>query len=181
METYQKIVYVWNEPKPKIDVPNRLTFHSLAEASMDILIDAVGQAMANSLDRSDQKAVAEYGARAVAERFVGEADEYFDYEPLWWQLAYDQDNELAGFVQPVLFPDCQKDGLEEATIYYIGVLPNKRGKGYAYDLLCQCTRILQGVGVWRIYCDTDIYNVPMIETFKRVGYQQEGEPNIVDL
>lgn len=61
------------------------------------------------------------------------------------------------------------------------VLPERRGNGYAYDLLCQCTRIMQEVGVWRIYCDTDVLNTPMIATFKRAGYQQEGEPKVVDI
>ena len=162
MEEYKKVVYVWNEPNEKIEVPTRLKFCSVAEASMNVLIDVVGQAMANSMDRGDQKEIAESGSVEAAKSFVAEADEYFGYEQSWWQLAYDSNDELVGFVQPVIFPNCQKDGLEEATIYYIGVLPEKRGNGYAYDLLCQCTRILQEVGVWRIYCDTDVYNIKEI-------------------
>ena len=99
----------------------------------------------------------------------------------WWQLAYDADVELVGFVLPVIFPDCAKNGLEEGTVYYIGVLPEKWGEGYAYDLLCQCTHLLQEIGVWRIYCDTDVYNAPMIATFQKAGYVQEGEPKVVEL
>ncbi|MEM7133816.1 MAG: GNAT family N-acetyltransferase [Chloroflexota bacterium] len=181
MEEYKKVVYVWNEPNAKLVVPTRLQFRPVDEDSIDILIDAVGQSMIGSLDRSDKKMLAENPPNVAAKNFVDEAAEYFNYDLSWWQLAYDQNDELVGFVQPVVFPDCQKDGLEEATIYYIGVLPEQRGHGYGYDLLCQCTRALQEVGVWRIYCDTDVYNASMIKTFERAGYVQEGEPKVVEL
>ena len=36
VEEYKKVVYVWNEPKPKIEVPNRLRFRAINEDSMDI-------------------------------------------------------------------------------------------------------------------------------------------------
>lgn len=181
MEQYKKVVYVWNEPNVKVEVPNRLEFLAVDEASLDILVEAVGQSMVGSLDRSDQKMLAESPPHTAAKNFVDEAAEYFTYDLSWWQLAYDQNDELVGFVQPVVFPDCQKGGLEEATVYYIGVLPKHRENGYGYDLLCQCTHIMQEVGVWRIYCDTDVQNASMIETFKQAGYVQEGEPKVVEL
>ena len=180
MEPYKKVVYIWHEPQPLTSVPNRLHFHAAMKDTTQILIKAVSQVMAHSKDRSDQKAVALHGAQNAANRFISQAGDYFHYELSWWQLAYNQQNELVGFVLPVTFPNCQKDGLEEATIYYVGVLPQHRGHGYAYDLLCQCTHIMQKVGIWRIYCDTDVHNTPMIETFKRAGYQQEGEPKIIE-
>ncbi|VEP12355.1 Acetyltransferase (fragment) [Hyella patelloides LEGE 07179] len=42
-------------------------------------------------------------------------------------------------------------------------------------MLLKGTRVLQDVGVWRVFCDTDANNIPMISTFKRVGYQQYSE------
>ena len=180
MTDYMKVVYAWNEPREKIEVPNRLHFRSVDEESMSTLIDAVSKVMAESHDRSDHKEVAEHGAQGAAKHFVAEAKEHFGYELAWWQLAYDKEDNLVGFVQPVVFPNCQKDGLEEATIYYMGVLPEQRGNGYAYDLLCKNTQLLQELGVWRIFCDTDIENAPMIATFERARYER-GEVNKVDL
>ena len=98
----------------------------------------------------------------------------------WWQFAYDQDGELVGFILPVIYPGSHKGSLEEATVYYMGVVPTQRGHNHAIDLLCQGTRIMQDVGVWRIYCDTSVENLPMINTFRRVGYEQEGDPKIID-
>lgn len=64
--------------------------------------------------------------------------------------------------------------LKKSTIYHIGVLPEQRGKGYAAALLRKGTSVLQEIGVWRIYCDTDVFNTPMIDTFREVGYKQFG-------
>ena len=87
-------------------------------------------------------------------------------------MGFDNKDEIVGFLQPVIYRGCSKDGLEEGTIYYISVVPEYRGKHYIYDLLCQATRTLQEVEVWRIFSDTDVYNKPMIKTFKEVGYRQ---------
>jgi hypothetical protein len=173
-EEHEKIPFVWDEPQPLVQVPNRLIFRTLPEVGMEALIAAVAQAMVGSFDQGDQKLVREHGAQQAATQFVAEAKEYFHYEPEWWQLAYDQQDHLVGFVQPVIFPNCSKDGLEEATLYYIGVVPEQRGNHYIDDLLLQATHTLQRVGVWRIFCDTDILNRPMIQSFLRVGYQQAG-------
>ena len=174
MEPYRKTVFVWNEPKPVISVPERLHFWSVREATLPLLHDLVEVAMANSLDRHDQKSVAEYGAAAVAKRFLADVDDYFGYQMAWWQFAANEKQELVGFLLPVIYPGEQRSGLEEATLYYIGVLPEHRGHGYGYDLLCQATRTMQQAGVWRIYCDTDIENIPMIKAFQRAGYEPEA-------
>jgi len=180
-EKYMKIVYVWKEPRAPIEVPDRLRFRSMDETLLPVLVEAIGMVMSDSMDRSDHKAVREHDAKTAAEQFVAEAKDYFAYQLAWWQLGYDDKGNLVGFVQPVTFPNCQKDGLEEATIYYVGILPEHRGKGYGYDLLCKATRLLQDMGVWQIWCDTDVYNKAMIQTFKRTGYEQEGQPKIVKL
>lgn len=74
-----------------------------------------------------------------------------------------------------MFNVCAKGDLEEGTLYYLGVVPEYRGLGFANDLLSQGTRILQEIGVWRIFCDTAVVNVRMISAFKQVGYRQYSE------
>ncbi|BAZ67369.1 GCN5-related N-acetyltransferase [Fischerella sp. NIES-4106] len=56
------------------------------------------------------------------------------------------------------------------------VLPEYRGFGFANDLLFKGTRVLQNIGVWRVFCDTDVNNLPMISALKRVGYRQYSQP-----
>jgi RimJ/RimL family protein N-acetyltransferase len=131
--------------------------------------------MTQSLDTHDQQMVRRLGADHAASQFFHAARSTYRYQPDWWVVGQDADGRSVGCVQPVLFPDCQQNGLEEGTIYYIGVDPHHRGQAYSYDLLCQATATLQHVGVWRIYCDTDVQNLPMQQTFTKVGYQTTGQ------
>jgi ribosomal protein S18 acetylase RimI-like enzyme len=174
VEEHEKLPFVWEEPQPLVQVPKRMIFRPLPTVGMEAFVNAVGRAMVGSLDQSDQKKVRELGAEQAAAHFLAEATDYFEYQPEWWQLGYDQQGNLVGFVQPVIYPGCSKDGLEEGTLYYIGVVPEQRGNRYIDDLLLHATYILQRVGVWRIYCDTDALNQPMIQAFQRVGYQVAG-------
>jgi RimJ/RimL family protein N-acetyltransferase len=176
MNEYMKIAYVWEELQPKIFVPKRLSFDQMGEIEFRNATALVGQVMANSLDRGDQKQIFEIGKEQAASRFLNAVKEDFDYKEEWWQVGSNAQGEIVGFLQPVIFRGWNKGALEEGTIYYIGVKPEYRGTHYIYDLLCQATRILQKVGVWRIYCDTDVLNSPMINVFQEVGYKQYGKP-----
>lgn len=175
-QTYLKVPFVWEEPKPSIEVPSRLEFKAARKLSDEVLLSTVAQVMESSIDARVQKQVVERGSRQAAEQFLSESKDGFLYQNEWWQIGVSSDDRVVGFVFPVIYQGCAKDGLEEATIYYIGVLPEHRGQGFATDLLLKGTRVLQDVGVWRVFCDTDVNNIPMISTFERVGYQQYSEP-----
>jgi ribosomal protein S18 acetylase RimI-like enzyme len=92
-------------------------------------------------------------------------------EPGWWQLLVLR-GEVAGFVLPVIYDNCARDGLDEATIFHMGVLPAHRASGLGRLLLRQATRVLVDHGVWRIYCDTAADNSPMIHLFESEGWRQ---------
>jgi ribosomal protein S18 acetylase RimI-like enzyme len=175
-QTYLKVPFVWEEPKPLIEVPRRLTFEPVNTMHENLLISVVGRVMASSMDASHQKQVLEHEPQEAAEKFLNSARDGFSYQDGWWQFGINENGEIIGFVLPVIFEECVKEGLEEGTIYDIGVLPEYRGLGFANDLLSQGTRTLQNVKIWRIFCDTAVSNVRMISAFKRVGYRQYGEP-----
>lgn len=175
-QTYLKVPFVWEEPKPLVGVPSRLDFKAANTLSYEVLLSAVAQVVGASIDASDQKQVTESSSQKFAEKFLAESKDGFSYQDEWWQIGFNSEGKIVGFVLPVIYLNCAKDGLEEATIYYIGVLPEYRRQGFATDLLLKGTRVLQDIGVWRVFCDTDVNNTPMITTFERVGYQQYGEP-----
>lgn len=129
----------------------------------------------------DRRVIEHLGAETAASQMFHAARPAYDYQPEWWVVGRDTTGDTVGFVQPVLFPGCKRDALEEGTIYYIGVAPQHRGHQYSYDLLCHATAKLQQVGVWRIYCDTDINNIPMQQTFTKVGYQTHRTVRDYDL
>ncbi|MBV9389041.1 MAG: GNAT family N-acetyltransferase [Chroococcidiopsidaceae cyanobacterium CP_BM_ER_R8_30] len=174
-KTYLKVPFVWEEPKPLIDVPSRLKFKPVSAVGDDILISSVASVMASSLDANHQKKILERDPQQAADMFLKSAREGYSYKDEWWQFGVNEEGEIVGFVLPVIFKGCTKDGLEEGTIYDIGVLPKYRGLGYGNDLLSQGTRVLQELGVWRVFCDTAVNNVPMISIFRRVGYRQYSE------
>lgn len=175
-QTYSKVPFAWEEPKPLIEVPSRLKFKAVTTLSKEALISIVARVMESSIDASDRKQVMEQGSRQAAKQFLSEANDGFSHQNEWWQIGVNSDDEIIGFVFPVIYPGYARDGLEEATIYYIGVLPKHRGHSFATDFLLKGTRTLQDVGVWRVFCDTDANNIPMISVFKKAGYHQYGEP-----
>ena len=81
-----------------------------------------------------------------------EAQDTFDqlksmeYDPAWWELAFTTNDRLAGLVIPTQLPSA-------ATIGYIGVAPEMRGKGYGEVLLIRGTTTLLKSGAplvtWR--------------------------------
>jgi ribosomal protein S18 acetylase RimI-like enzyme len=63
-----------------------------------------------------------------------------------------------------------RDGLDEGTIYHIGVLPERRGCGLGRLLLARGTDALLDHGVWMISADTAAENAAMIRLFEAQGW-----------
>ena len=100
-----------------------------------------------------------------------EAQDTFDqlksmeYDPAWWELAFTTDDRLAGFVMPTQLPSA-------ATIGYIGVAPEMRGKGYGEVLLVRGTATLLKSGAPLVRGDADGGNRLRAKVFRNVGYRQ---------
>ncbi len=175
---YKKVVFVWDKSRPLITIPNRLEFRSVTSGTREQFVKTIELVLDGSLDRFDQARMRLFATRQIAELYARPNEHDFVFEIEWWQLAYTRKGELVGFTQPVVIRGGTRGHLEEGTIHYIGVVPQHRGNGYILDLLSAATRKLHDIGVWRIYCDTDSQNAPMISAFRRIGYRQ-GEARIV--
>jgi GNAT superfamily N-acetyltransferase len=173
----QKRTFSWNEPKPPVDVPDRLSFRSMTDAGREGFLQAAALALSGTLDRVEQAELARLGDRDVRDFVCQEWEgitEHFDYEPVWWQLAYDGGGDLVGYTQPVTYPGADREGLKESSLYHIAVLPEHRGNGYINDILARSVATMQRVGVWLVFCDTDTENTPMIRAFQHAGFDEEG-------
>ncbi len=160
-------------------VPDRLIFRSFDQVGYEVFSDTVAKAHQQTLDRNEQNALKELENKqgSFAEWLKTEFEEasvYFDYEPDWWQVAYNKAGQIVGYIQPVVFKDNTQENLREGTLYYMGVVLEARGNGYVNDLLAQSIATLQTVGVWRIYCDTDSENYPMIRAFEKAHFEEDG-------
>ena len=168
--SYEKIAFVWNEPKEKVVVPDRCEFTKVISELENTFKEVISQVVVDSLDREDKKHITPESHLELVESIFNVDEAYFQYEKEWWELAY-YNGEIVGFIQPVVFKGCEKGGLMEGTIHYIGVVPEFRGKGLINDLLLRATSVLQDIGVWRIFADTDVENIPMRIAFEKAGYE----------
>jgi GNAT superfamily N-acetyltransferase len=132
----------------------------------------VGSVLASSVDASDVAAVDALGPDGAAAKVLSPPAGY-GYDVRWWQVLT-LDGVPAGFVLPVIFGGCARDGLDEATIYHMGVAPEYRGRGLARLLLRRATNTMLDHGVWRISCDTAAANRPMIYLFESEGWTRHA-------
>ncbi|WP_426984171.1 GNAT family N-acetyltransferase [Brevibacillus borstelensis] len=156
--------FEWKPGIADIPVPAGLSFRSLAEVGNEVFIEAVIRVSEGTLDRRILHDSERLGARGQALELFQDLQQLV-YDPHWWQLAYNQDDECIGLVMPAKSPAF-------ATIGYIGVMPEQRGRGYIHQLLGRGTDILLKAGVTPIRADTDVHNEPMANAFRRAGYIQ---------
>jgi GNAT superfamily N-acetyltransferase len=168
ISTYWKVPFEWRSPNPPEDDPQRPGWSWTTGSESAAPIELVAAVLANSPGPEDHRIVDELGVEEAACRTL-ELSPGFSYLAARWQLLMVGD-EPAGFVLPVVYDGCARDGLDEATIYHMGVAPAHRGAGAGRALLRRATRLLVDHGVWRIFCDTPEANEPMIHLFVQEGW-----------
>lgn len=149
-------------------VPGRLSFRTLEEVGEDAFVDAMRRVSEGTLDREIREERERLGPQGAARDFFEDARRV-KHEPSWWRLAYDRPGgDLAGLVMPAEPPGF-------LTVFYVGVVPEMRGRGYVDDLLTAGTVTLLGAraagGAEKpLRADTDVANAPMAAAFERAGW-----------
>ena len=82
-QTYLKVPFVWEEPKPLIEISPRLIFEPVKAMHGDRFISTVAQIMVESVDASDRRRAAEPNLRASVEMFLNAASKDFSYQNEW--------------------------------------------------------------------------------------------------
>lgn len=141
-------------------------FRTLDEVGEDALVAAIQRVTTGTLDRSLQRDLRLLGPERAAREEFHYARAML-YKLGRWRLAYIPKGTLAGLIMVA-----ENDG--GPIIYYIGVVPEQRGRGYVDDLLVEGTLLLQAEGATRIITDTDTENAPMGRAFERAGYRKFG-------
>jgi len=136
------------------------------------LLLVIADVLAASVDPADIASVGALGPEAAARQLIDLAAEgAVHWREGWWELLLEGEV-VAGFVLPVVFDGCRRGDLDEGTIFYVGVSPALRGKGFGRTLLRRATQRLTDHGVWRIYCDTAENNAPMLHLFETEGWER---------
>jgi RimJ/RimL family protein N-acetyltransferase len=146
--------------------PGRLEFRTLEEVGKQAFIEAMERVSEGTLDREILTEREKLGTRRAAQEFFDDASRV-QHEASWWRLAYAPNGGLAGLIMPAEPPGF-------LTIFYVGVVPNMRGRGYAHDLLAAGTATLLEAhrNEKPLIADTDVSNEPMAAAFERVGWSR---------
>ena len=152
--------FQWDQGARATRRAHRLRFET---ADDDAFLHLFARATRGSLDVMTRRELATATAETVA------VDEVAYYRSCpgdrgWWRVAYDSRGNVVGMAIPSATPTSRNIG-------YLAVLPEHRGHGYVDDLLAYITDFHMGDGASRITATTDAVNTPMIEAFKRAGYQ----------
>ncbi|MCL7424944.1 GNAT family N-acetyltransferase [Streptomyces sp. NPDC057806] len=156
----ERYMYRWTPECGLPERPGRLVF--TPEPDDAVFFDALRRIHSATLDAHALKAIKEGGLDQAAQEEL----DFFRWCPSpreWWQVARTQQGEPVGIHIPAR-------NQTAPIIGFIGVLPEHRGHGYAYDLLVECTHFLVEQGAEFISGATDQGNFPMAANFAKAGH-----------
>ncbi|OEU86174.1 GCN5 family acetyltransferase [Streptomyces abyssalis] len=163
----ERFRYRWTPDSGVPEHSGRLRFRP--EPDDEVILDVLRQIQHGTLDAHARQALATGNEDGPAvERAAREDMDHLRWMAShggreWWRLAHTPDGALAGLHVPGLIPSGYAVG-------FIGVVPQQRGNGYAYDLLAECTRQLAAEGAESVAAATDLGNAPMAAAFAKAGY-----------
>jgi GNAT superfamily N-acetyltransferase len=156
----ERFLYRWTPEHGLPERPGRLLFSP--EPDDAVFFEALRRIHSATLDAHALRAIEEGGLDRAAQEEL----DFFHWCPSpreWWQVARTREGEPVGIHIPAHNPS-------GPCIGFIGVLPEQRGHGYAYDLLTECTHFLVEQGAEFIAAATDQGNFPMAANFAKAGY-----------
>src|SRR5918994_1277941 len=164
---HEKEGFVWTDDGGALPGPRRLSFTSLADVGRAAYAAAMAATIPGTLDRNDRFYLEACGAAGWGTEMVGAAD---PADERGWLLAHEPDGTLAGYVGV--------GGFEEGvgTIVHIGVVPERRGRGYVDELLVAANRAARELGYRSMLSDVDTDNAPMLAAMDRNGHRPGVRP-----
>lgn len=156
----ERFRYRWTPQDGLPERPGRLEFRP--EPDDEAVLDVLRRVHSGTLDAHARAAIEEGGSERAARQEL----DFFHWFPAgreWLQFAYTKEGELVGLHVPAHNPS-------GPCVGFIGVVPEQRGHGYAYDLLVETTHFLAERGAEFIAAATDEGNFPMAANFAKAGY-----------
>jgi ribosomal protein S18 acetylase RimI-like enzyme len=168
MDLFQeKEGFAWRNSGAPSPPPGRLRFATALETGRDLYQDVMARAGRDTLDRNDRW----YRDHMDEAHWAAQMMEYLQEEDSEsWLVAADAAGDLIGMVAVSTF----EPGV--ATVTFIGVIPDHRGRGYGHDLLQAATSEAQGRGFEEMLSDVDTLNQPMIDAMRSAGHLDGVRP-----
>lgn len=157
--TTERISFARSDAEPLPERSTRLRFVEASDGHFRALFARVAK---DSLDAHTVETVAAKGVEALAD---DDLEFYLSLpgERAAWRVAELPDGTTVGFIIPTR-------NAYDASISYLGVLPEHRGNGYVHDLLAEMVHVHHADGQARIVGTTDAGNAPMQRAFERAGF-----------
>lgn len=157
--TTERVSFARSSTDPLPFRSTRLLFVPGSDETFHALFAGVA---AGSLDTHTLDMVAREGVDALAD---DDLEFYLSLpgERNAWRMAQLHDGTVVGFIIPTRTA-------YDASISYLGVLPEHRGHGYVHDLLAEMVHIHHDDGQPRIVGTTDAANLPMRSAFERASF-----------
>ncbi|MEV5876473.1 GNAT family N-acetyltransferase [Streptomyces sp. NPDC052101] len=156
----ERFLYRWTPDQGLPERPGRLVF--APEPDDAVFFDLLRRIHSVTLDAHARRAIEQGGPDLAAQQEL-DVLRWLPSPRAWWRIARTPDGETAGIHIPARNPS-------GPCVGFIGVVPQQRGHGYAYDLLAECTHFLAGQGAEFIAAATDQTNAPMAAHFTTAGY-----------
>ena len=143
--------------------PGGLSLHSLADAGESAFVKRMYEASEG--DPFEERKGRERDLSKEWRELVDGAEERFD--PARWYLVDDEQGPVG-----VLLPQAVDD--RTGSLFYVGVLPARRGAGLGRGLHARGLALLSEAGLARYVGSTDFRNAPMRRVFFRNGCREIG-------
>ncbi|MGW7822157.1 GNAT family N-acetyltransferase [Streptomyces puniciscabiei] len=156
----ERYLYRWTPDRGLPERPGRLVF--AAEPDDAVFHDLLRRIHSVTLDAHARRALEEGGPDLAAQQEL-DVFHWLASPREWWQIARTPEGGPVG----IHIPARNSSG---PCVGFIGVVPEQRGHGYAFDLLTECTHFLAARGAGFIAAATDRSNFPMAAHFTRAGY-----------
>ncbi|MEU3859946.1 GNAT family N-acetyltransferase [Streptomyces sp. NPDC028722] len=154
-----RFLYRWTPDLGLPERPGRLRF--APEPDDAVFHGLLRRIHSVTLDAHALRAVAEGGVDHAAQEEL-DGLRRLPSPRAWWQVARTPGGDPVGIHIPAANPS-------GPCVGFVGVVPEHRGHGYAYDLLAECTHFLAARGAF-IAAATDQGNLPMAAHFAAAGY-----------
>lgn len=149
---YSKIVFEKSLQDWKFDYHKFIKLASLRETGFDKFVEIYGLVSKGDIEKSQDYA----NDFNITVEYAGEK---YDHEN--WYIASINGKKI-GLIMPQIFAGAADEG----SLFYIGVLPGERNKGYGKILFSAGLQILKERGAKRYLGSTNTGNKPMIKLFE---------------
>jgi RimJ/RimL family protein N-acetyltransferase len=152
---YSKILFEKNLEEHTYPIDDIFEYKSIEEIGLNKYLEVFKKVVDDDPEREVAHEVFFYDMIELAEE---------KFDPRNWKVVV-LDKRYIGIISPQIYPDNEKLG----SVYYLGLIPEARNKGYGKIIHSKCLDILKELGAKKYIGSTNTNNEPMCRVFESNG------------